>query len=232
MADPFPGATQPRVTERPKPPELLGATFTVDPASPVTGRVGRPVNRHRTVTLGSVSARPRTTMSVTYGPGDLLSRPSDPAFRPSRPAAPGSFRSFGFPTRVMVNDPPTRVKSAARNPYVINHISSAVPNFCRDVHRYSPEEAKGDSLSERCAGVGARGRSAAPMSCLLRGRYPETGDRVARPRRPWEPPTPARSSPRPLRRWDRCRPRSSRFPAGPGRTRRRPNRSLLHCHAP
>ena len=68
---------------------------------------------------------------------------------------------------------------------------------------------------------------------VLTRRNPETGERVTRSRRSFLPSTPARSAPRPLPRWDQCRPRSSRFPTGPGRTRRRPNRSLLHhCHAP
>jgi hypothetical protein len=43
----FPGAAQPRVTERPKPPELLGATRPADPASPNTEPCRTTPHRHR-----------------------------------------------------------------------------------------------------------------------------------------------------------------------------------------
>jgi hypothetical protein len=58
-----PGATQPRVTERPRPLMLLGATHTVCPASPAPSRVGRLCCRHR-ATLPRRAHRPVTGLPV------------------------------------------------------------------------------------------------------------------------------------------------------------------------
>jgi hypothetical protein len=77
--DPSPDATQPQVTERPKPPQLLGATYTVGPASPVASRVGRPVPGSGPLHSKSASARPRTTTSVTL----CFRRPCEADFRSS-----------------------------------------------------------------------------------------------------------------------------------------------------
>src|ERR1700730_14000000 len=74
---------RPRVTERPKPPEFLGATITVHPVSSAPSRVGRPCNGHRAAVLVR-TPRPVTgpPEPVAYGPTAPLEETVKVAFRP------------------------------------------------------------------------------------------------------------------------------------------------------
>ncbi len=99
------GATRPRVTERPQPLQLLGATLTAGPGSPVAEPC-------RTTPTEPVCGRPcgtprylgpdRTTTLVTYGP--TVPPGPDPRRALWLPSGllPICWRDFGFPMNSMV----------------------------------------------------------------------------------------------------------------------------------
>ena len=156
-----PDATRPRVTERPEPPELLGATHSVDPARPdaESCRTTLHLAPDRSA-LADTSTRPRTTSSVTYGlPGPGI-QPGGPAFRPILRHPPVSGEASASRTIHTVMGGSTGVKRVGRNPYLFLHISRSVPRFGRDVHRSSPAPADRTSLP------GALGRgTGGPGAC-------------------------------------------------------------------
>ena len=132
-----PDATQPQVTGRPRPPELLGATRRRSGSS-------------RRRSCRTICAKcPDRSASRLPGPSpDHLAGRLRP-FRPSgsvlrtgqRPVLgppPESRWASASRTAAMLNRPAGRVKGAARNPELFHHIFPVVPSLGRHLHRSSP----------------------------------------------------------------------------------------------
>jgi hypothetical protein len=156
-----PDATQPRVTERPKPPQLLGATLTANPASPVPSRVGRPCNKHRTAVLAR-TPQPVTgpPLRLTYGSNAPCEVTLEGAFRPLLRYPPDFGGASVFRVIDTVMGVHFEVKRVARNPYLFLRISLPVPRSRRDVHRSSPTPPSADPSGQ------ARRRSSSAATAL------------------------------------------------------------------
>lgn len=150
-------AKRPRVTERPKPPELLGATFAATRPHP-----RRAVSDDPATSTGPVCPFGHLDPSPDHYSGHLLPHrscdsTSGPALRPvlrSPPDFGGTSASRTIDTMI---GGPNRVKRPARNPYLFLNISCSVPRNPGDVHCSSPARRETTSLSVRCTGVGGRG---------------------------------------------------------------------------